>query len=64
MRNADGRFPPVDALALGFDISSPHGIALSPDGRALFFTEVFAPCRIYRVDLEDGRLTLVTGQEV
>jgi len=67
-RNIDGRFPTKDALALGFDISSPHGIALSGDGRTLFFTEVFAPCRIYRVDLEDrlenSRLTLIAGQEV
>jgi len=64
----DGRFPGKDALALGFDISSPHGIALSRDGRTLFFSEVFTPCRIYRVDLEDrlenSRLTLIAGQEV
>ena len=70
LRNNEGIFPEpgVATRAVAFPFSAPLGVSLDPSGRTLYFSEVFIPCRVYRVDLEDDPaqnvLTLLAGREV
>lgn len=62
-------FPPRDppTRATSFPLT-PFGLAMDPAGKFLYISEVFTPCRIYRLELkenpEEGTLELLAGREV
>ena len=59
------RDPPTQATSFRV---TPFGLAIDPAGKFLYISEVFTPCRIYRLELaenpEEGTLELLAGREV